>query len=235
MARLHIPVFQLVILLTSLLLVTSALANREIFPNTIESLHARYIDEVIAHQKYGVYAEHALQENYPAIAHLFRALAAAEAIHARNFASLLGYLGETPQMPSVKIKVLTTRKHLQQAAEVEAQEIDTEYPKILKNIKTENHSEAIRLITYAWQSEQQHRDLILQIKKAASWFFGMLVSRIEGEPTRYYVCQICGSTVTELPAGQCPVCSHPPADYREVPGFDPTKVRSIEEQTNLLD
>ena len=200
------------------------------YPKTIEALQDRYADEVVAHQKYGAYAEHALAEDYPAIAHLFRALAASEAIHARNFARLLRELGQEPRMPAVKFEVSTTRKHLQQAATVEADEIDSRYPKILEGIKAENHAEAIRYITYAWKAEQQHRELILQIKKAASWFFGMLVSRIEGDPTRYYVCQVCGATATELPAGQCPICDHPSSEYKEVPGFDVSRTRKKQEQ-----
>ena len=189
------------------------------YPKTTEALQARYADEVIAHQKYGAYAEHAQEEGYPAIAHLFRTLAAAEAIHARNFARLLKELNQEPQRPEVTFETSSTREHLQQAATVEADEIDKEYPKILKKIEAENHQEAIRFITYAWKSEQQHRDLILKIKKGASWFFGMLVSKIEGKPTRYYVCQVCGATVVELPANQCPICGHPPSDYTEVPGY----------------
>jgi rubrerythrin len=189
------------------------------YPETVKALQERYADEVTAHQKYGAYAEHALEEDYPAIAHLFRALAASEAVHARNFRRILESLGQEALAPVVKIEVSTTREHLRNAATVEADEIDTEYPKILEAIRGENHAEAIKYITYAWQAEQQHRDLILQIRKAASWFFGMLVSRIEGKPTRYYVCQVCGATTTELPEVQCPICDHPPAEYREVPGF----------------
>ena len=102
---------------------------------------------------------------------------------------------------------------------VEAEEIDTQYPAILDRISEEGHEETIGFITYAWKAEQQHRDLILKIKEAASWFFGMLVSKIEGNPTRYFVCRICGSTVMELPTVQCPICDHPPEEYREVPAF----------------
>ena len=100
-----------------------------------------------------------------------------------------------------------------------AEEIDREYPANLGRIDSEQHKEAIRHISYAWNAEQQHRDLILKIKKAASWYFGMLASKIEGSPTRYYVCQICGSTVNELPGSQCPICDHPPDQYREVSEF----------------
>lgn len=205
------------------------------YPQTIKALQERYADEIIAHQKYGAYAEQALAEDYPAIAHLFRALAASEAIHARNFARLLRELGQTPRMPAVKFEISTTRKHLQQAATVEAQEIDTRYPGILEDIKTENHEQAIRYITYAWKAEKQHRDLILKIKKAASWFFGMLVSRIEGDPTPYYVCQVGGATATELPVGQCPICGHPASNYKEVPGFDASRAAQKKEQQFIWD
>jgi rubrerythrin len=210
-------------------------AANSAYPKTIAALQERYSDEVIAHQKYGAYAEHALADGYPAIAHLFRALAASEAIHARNFARLLRELGQAPRMPEVKFEVSTTRRHLQQAATVEAEEIDTRYPKILEDIERENHEEAIRFITYAWKAERQHRDLILKIKKAASWFFGMLVSRIEGDPTRYYVCQVCGATAMELPTGQCPICGHPPSEYKEVPGFDASQTPRKQEQPFFMD
>ena len=195
------------------------MAAAEQYPHTVQALQERYADEIVAHRHYGAYANHAETEGYPAIAHLFRALAASEAVHARNFSRLLRELGVEPGDPPANIELSSTRAHLKRAATVEAAEIDTEYPAILERIEGEQHEQAIRFITYAWKAEQQHRDLILQIKKGASWFFGMLVSRIEGSPTRYYVCQICGSTVTELPGSQCPICDHPPEEYREVPQF----------------
>ena len=197
----------------------TALAVPDSYPLTMAALQERYADEIVAHRKYGAYAGHADKEGYPAIAHLFRTLAASEAVHARNFARLLRESGTEPQTPAIELVLSNTREHLKQAATVEANEIDQEYPAILENIQSEQHHQAIKFITYAWKAERQHRELILKIKKGASWFFGMLVSRIEGSPTRYYVCQICGSTVTELPGSQCPICDHPPEQYREVPEF----------------
>lgn len=217
------PPFSALGLIFSLLCVVppgvAAAGDPSLYPNTISALQARYADEVIAHRKYGAYATHALDEGYPAIAHLFKTLAASEGVHARNFAELLRDLGQTPVRPSPQVELSETREHLRQAASVEAEEIDQEYPAILERIKGEQHEQAIRFITYAWRAEQQHRDLILKIRKGASWFFGTLVDRIEGNPSRYYVCQVCGSTVTELPTGQCPICDHPPQQYREVVPF----------------
>ena len=201
------------------LLCAVARAGPNQYPQTAAALQERYADEVIAHQKYGAYAKDAFKEGYPAIAHLFRALAASEAVHAKNFARLLRELGRKPVRPLVEFELSSTREHLQHATTVEAAEIDKEYPAILDQIKAEQHEQSIRFITFAWKAEQQHRELILKIKKAASWYFGMLVSKIEGSPTSYYVCQVCGSTVKELPSSQCPICDHPPEQYQEVPEF----------------
>jgi rubrerythrin len=190
------------------------------YPETVQALQQRYADEIIAHQKYGFYAQQAEKENYPNIAHLFRSLAASETVHAHNFRRLLSGLGHEaipPEIPA--FPATTTRQNIRHASTVEANEIDKEYPAILETIRPENHEAAIRNITYAWEAERQHRDLILKIRKVSRKWFGLLAGHIEGIPTRYYVCQICGSTLTELPAEQCPVCKHPASNYSEVPGF----------------
>ena len=210
-------------------------AATQSYPLTTAALQERYADEITAHRKYGAYAQHAQDEGYPAIAHLFRALATSEAVHGENFARLLRELGQEPRPPDTDIELTSTRDHLQQAATVEAAEIDREYPAILARIKGENHADAQRFITFAWKAEQQHRELILSIKKAASWYFGMLVSKIEGNPTRYYVCRVCGSTVMELPGEQCPICAHPPENYREVPGFHNGTPAAAKQPKSFLD
>jgi rubrerythrin len=190
------------------------------FPKTTESLKQRYIDEVVAHQHYGAYAKKAEEEGYPNFAHLFRSLAASEAVHARNFKRLLTELGaEIPEPPVTGLQVAGTRDNIGRATTVETNEIDNEYPGILESIADENHQEAIENITYAWQAEKQHRELISKIHKAAKSWFSLLVERIEGKPSHYYVCQICGSTLTELPGNQCPICGHDVSNYQEVPGF----------------
>jgi rubrerythrin len=217
----RLPPFAAPCLLIALAMLTPPLGAEDsaAYPATVAATQERYADEVVAHQKYGAYARHALDEGYPGIAHLFQALAASEAVHAENFGDVLRELGQEPVMPSVQIELSSTREHLRQAATVEAEEIDREYPAILERIDGEGHERAIRFLTYAWRAEQQHRDLILKIKKGASWFFGTLVEKIEEGPSRYYVCQICGSTLGELPADQCPICEHSHDRYREVTGF----------------
>jgi rubrerythrin len=170
---------------------------------TIEALKERHQDEVTAHR---------------AIAHLFKSLAASEGVHARNFRNLLAGLKVDVKpiaIPGLQ-EVGTTRDNLKHASGVERDEIDREYPDILERIASEGNQDVITSITHAWKAEQQHRELIVKIHKAASRMFGLLVGRIEGGESHYHVCAVCGSTLTELPAHQCPICAEPVSSYREV-------------------
>jgi rubrerythrin len=58
--------------------------------------------------------------------------------------------------------------------------------------------------------------MIVKIHKAASRMFGLLVGRIEGGESHYHVCAVCGSTLNELPAQQCPICANLASSYRKV-------------------
>jgi rubrerythrin len=184
---------------------------------TAEALKARYIDEVNAYNKYNAYATRALSEEYPNIALLFTALATSESIHARNFEALLTKLGVTPpQVIELRHEVLSTKENLHHATAVEAEEIDNEYPRIIREITPEGHEAAIRNITYAWKAEKQHRDLIKKIQKNVKRWFSLVAKFIEREPAHYYVCDTCGSTLVKLPKNLCPICGGPVSNYREV-------------------
>jgi rubrerythrin len=209
---------KVLLLCLAVLMMQASLARAASNVLTIEALKERYQDEVTAHRAYTAYAERACAEGYPNIAHLFKALAASEGVHAHNFRDLLKGLGvdvEAIAIPEGQ-QAGTTRDNLKQASGVERDEIDREYPDILERIAGEGNQDAITSITYAWKAEQQHRDLIVKIHKAASRFFGLLVGRIEGGESHYHVCTVCGSTLTEPSGGQCPICSNPLSMYREV-------------------
>jgi rubrerythrin len=193
------------------------------YVRTIESLKKRYAEEVQAHRKYSVYTHKAIDDDYPHIAHLFKSLTQSEAIHARNFERLLLELGVTPEeLPNtsqIDFEVGSTKENLKHATAVETEEIDREYPAVLEYIKAEGHQQAITRITWAWKAEEQHRSLMGRIHAAASTWFGMLAAHIEAKSKRYYVCQVCGSMLTTLPAEQCPICGHPRTEYKEVEGY----------------
>ncbi|NNG08249.1 MAG: rubrerythrin [Desulfobacteraceae bacterium] len=185
------------------------------FPETIAVLKAAYKGEIQAFHTYLAYAEKANSEKYPNIAKLFIALASSERIHARNFRTLLVDLGvdvSDTQIP--QIEVSSTKKNLKRATKVELSEIDTKYPQSINKIESENHEAATRYLTYAWKAEKQHRDLIKKIQSGTGMLFGLLSKKIEGTPTQYFVCQNCGSTLTELPKEACPICQVSVSRYK---------------------
>ncbi|NNJ94358.1 MAG: rubrerythrin family protein [Halobacteria archaeon] len=188
------------------------------FTATIQALQERYQDEVEAHASYGKFSNKALAEDYPNSAYLFKSLAASEAIHARNFKRILDSLGvEVPREQLQLRPVESTKSNIMHATGVEADEIDHQYPAILERIKPENHQEAIDNLTWAWEAEKQHRDLLGRMQDAAKKWFRFLIAHIEGEFVDYHVCQICGSTLVERPAAHCPVCGRPASHYQLIP------------------
>jgi rubrerythrin len=187
------------------------------YPETISVLQTLYLDEIQAFNDYQAYAKKAASEKYPNIARLFITLSTSESIHARNFKKVLSNIGaEAEEVPGFEPKVSSTRKNLRLATAVELEEIDNKYPQFIKQITPENHAEAIQYITYAWESEKQHRELLKKIKSGTGIFFGLLTQKIEGSPSPYFVCQNCGSTLSEIPEATCPICGGPPAKYTEI-------------------
>ena len=191
------------------------------YPETISVLQILYQDEVQAFNDYQAYAKRAESEKYPNIARLFITLATSESIHARNFKKVLSDIGaEAQEVPGFEPKVSSTRKNLKRATAVELEEIDHKYPQFIKQITPENHAEAIQYITYAWEAEKQHRKLLKKIKSGTGIFFGFLAQKIEGSPSPYFVCQNCGSTLSEIPETTCPICGGPSAKYIEIKMYD---------------
>jgi rubrerythrin len=187
------------------------------YPKTVYTLQERYRDEVHAVHKYLAYAQQALSEDYPNIAYLFVTFAASESVHARNFKRLLSDLGvQVKEIPIPEFKVSSTKENLNDAATLEIEEINREYPRLIEHMKPENHEPAIRDITYAWKAEEQHHDLMEKVLSGTGIFFGLLAKKIEKTDVRFFVCQRCGSTVTVLPRDVCPICKSPVASYKEV-------------------
>ena len=187
------------------------------YPVTVSVIKVVFQDEARAHHTYIAYSQKASEENYPGIARLFIALATSESIHAANFKKVLSDIGIMIQeAPETKIKVGRTKANLKKATQVELDEIDKKYPGIIEKIKPENHGEAMRFITYAWESEKQHRDLIKEIKSGTGIFFNLLARKIEDTDADFVVCENCGSTLMELPLESCPICGKSVAHYKKI-------------------
>lgn len=188
------------------------------YPETVAVLQMLHGSEVRAQTRYLIFADVALAEGHKPVAHMFRALADSESVHANNFKRILGTLGvSTHPVDTTSIKAGSTKKNLRYATDVELAEIDKEYPRYLGRIKAEGHSEARQYITYAWEAERQHRELIQEIRSGTGIFFGLLLERFREGPEHYYVNQNCGATVHKRPDGPCPICQTPPETYKEIP------------------
>lgn len=195
---------------TALLSVSRAEAD---YTETIAVLKEAYAGELLAFHSYTAYARQARSESFPNIAYLFDTLAASEAVHAANFRTVLTELGGRVDDALPQFTVDYTKKNLRNASRVEIKEIDTKYPAFIERITPEKHEAALSYLQYAWQAEKQHRDLIQKIQSGTGIFFGILIKKIEEMPTQYFVCQNCGSTLTELPDQHCPICGTSVSNY----------------------
>jgi rubrerythrin len=186
-----------------------------VYAETIAALKKGVDGETKAHQQYVLFSRLAKADGYKGLAYLYTALAASELIHAQNYIRVLATLGEFKVEPEVpEIPVGTAKENLIYAAESEVNSIENTYPDLLRLLETEGHADAIAAVEYSWASHKQHRDIIAKIRRWSPSFFKTIARKIDESTDRYYVCRICGSTVTEAPKNACPVCKEPPGDYR---------------------
>jgi len=188
------------------------------YTETIAVLKLLYVSEIRARDHYLAFSEVALKEGHTNIAHLFKALADSEKVHAGNFSRILKTLEvPLPEVDPTPIEVSTTKDNLKYATNIELLEIDKHYPQYLKRIKPEMHDESLEYITYAWTAEKQHRDLIKDIQSGTGIFYNTLLNYFRSNPSRYYVNHNCGTTLTELPEDACPICHQPLETFEEIP------------------
>jgi rubrerythrin len=216
-----ILIFTLVVLISFSLNRTRTVAEENKNANyceTISVLQELYKAEIIASKTYSEFVLKAEKEKYYSVSRLFSALGESETVHARNFKNILNDLGvEAKNFPDPDIKISDTKTNLKWALKVELSEIDTNYPNIIKKIKIEGNKRALKDITYAWQSEMQHRDLIKKMKSVLGFFFGKIVDKLK-EANDYHVCQRCGSTFFKLPETSCIICGSPVSMYKQIKG-----------------
>ena len=162
---------------------------------TEEFLKAAFSGESQAHMKYLIFAEKAEEEGLKNIARLFRAIAYAEYVHARNHLKELGMVG-------------VTKDNLQAAIEGETYEVQEMYPVYNNTAKMQGEKGAERSTKYALEAEKIHAALYSKAKQTV----------IEGkdiEIRKIYICPKCGYTVEGEPPERCPVCGLPREKFKE--------------------
>lgn len=194
-----------------------AAAAVERYPKSIEALKNGFASETAAHRRYVEFGRHANSEGYRGLAYLYTALATSELIHAQTYTRVLAELGEPIPRPEIAaIPAGSVKENLIYAAEREIDSIEDIYPRFLQSVEGEGHAGVISAIQYSWSSHKQHLEIIEKIRRWSPSFFESVARKIEEKTDRYYVCQVCGSTVTEIPVGGCPICAESAANYRSI-------------------
>ena len=145
---------------------------------------------------------------------MFAAFAVSEGVRARNCKGLVMRLAGQANAGPTTIK-RGTKKPNPIAAVDDA--IDNLFPRTLERIRPEGNTEATRLVTFARESEQQHRDLIQKIRRCSPILFEWDAKAVDEKSGLWSVCQTCSSTLNEVPSPNCPVFGNPPEQYHQVP------------------
>ncbi len=152
--------------------------------DTEKFLKEAFAGESQANRKYTSFAAKADKEGFPQAAKLFRAAAAAEAIHAANHLRALK-------------AVKSTKENLEAALSGENEEWEKMYPAMILAAKTEGNKAAETSFHYANEVEKIHSALYKKL-------LGDLGTSQEAFP--YFVCPYCGNTVEREAPGKCSVC-----------------------------
>ncbi|MBU3665333.1 MAG: rubrerythrin family protein [Chthoniobacterales bacterium] len=189
------------------LLCAVAPAKAEVSAQLVKDLNEAFQGESNASNRYAQFARKAEQDGYPEVAKLFRATSASEAIHRdAHKEAILKLGGKVEKFQLEEVKPGSTAENLKAAIKGETYENEKMYPEFIALAKKENARPAMRSLRFAMETEKAHAKLY----EAALKNLGK-----QGK-INYYVCQVCGMTVTKLPAEKCSVCREPVDEYEEI-------------------
>ncbi|UCC34088.1 MAG: rubrerythrin family protein [Candidatus Bathyarchaeota archaeon] len=160
---------------------------------TANNVHTAFVEEAKAHQRLLMFAKKAEEEKLPQIAHLFRAVAAAEGIHSRRHFALLE-------------SVADTQTNLERAFQSETAVNGIYYPQMLREAEEEGEETSALVFSQARDVEDGHAKLY---KRA-------LDHLIAETSTEYYVCAVCGHIAERKLPENCPICGAPQSKFEKV-------------------
>ena len=155
--------------------------------STLDNLKEAFAGESQANRKYLAFGERAENDGFPGIAKLFRAVAAAETIHAHAHLRAMGGIKDTVE-------------NLKAAMAGEKEEFTDMYPPMVAQATAEGHKKAERSMHDALEVEKVHFELFTKALAAIEGGadLGEIVVRI---------CPNCGHTVIGEAPDKCPVCA----------------------------
>jgi rubrerythrin len=161
---------------------------------TGENLKAAFAGESQANRRYLAFAKQAEKDGNPMVARLFRAVAAAETVHAHNHLRVMDGVG-------------TTADNLKAAIAGENYEVISMYPEFIADAEKEGDKKASTTFKWAWEVEQEHEQLF----KQALAQLGSMAGELE-----IWVCPVCGHTHIGTPPAKCPVCNTPGDRFEKI-------------------
>lgn len=165
-------------------------------PKTTDDLHAAFAGESQANRKYLAFAKKADADGLSQVAKLFRAVAAAETVHAHSHLRALDGVGSTAD-------------NLKTAIAGENYEWVTMYPEFIKDAETESMKRALASFKFAWEVEKVHEELYRKALVAVE-------AQQDTPAVDYYVCPTCGYTHEGPLQGNCPVCKTSAAKFERI-------------------
>ena len=174
--------------------------------------------ETNAKRKYEIYAEKAREENLPEIAHLFKAISTAEAIHIKNHSKALEVITNSKvnvddfvevNEDTLKNDAKDTKSNLIDAINGETYETKQMYKNFVKNSKKEGIEVAELSFTLARKAEKIHA-------KIFSDYLKKLEKNENIDKQQIFVCQICGNVEFDGPPSVCPICDHTQKFFKEI-------------------
>jgi rubrerythrin len=174
---------------------------------TLKNLNNAYRGESNASNEYAKFAEKASSEGYPQVAKLFRAASASEATHSKTHkAAILKLGGKVEAFQLDPVTPGSTADNLKASIKDEIHESTKMYPGFIATAKADEAPAAIRSFTFAMEAEKEHAKL----------FQEALHTLGKNAPADYYVCQVCGMTLKEVPAKKCPSCHGSRDEYKKI-------------------
>lgn len=162
---------------------------------TQRNVYEAFVGEAKAYHRLLAFARKAEEEDYPQIAKLFRAVAAAEGVHAARHLRLLG-----------ETAVQGTEENLQSSFERETTVNQVYYPKFIHEAEEEGDRAAALTFSQAQDVEAGHTALY---KRA-------LNAMLSDEVHDYYVCRVCGYVAEREAPDRCPICGANREQFRLV-------------------
>ena len=151
---------------------------------TNNNLAYAFAAESAASARNEAFAKKAEKENYPQLARLFRALAAAETVHANKYLLIL------------RGKVGSSEENLKYAFENDINANEDEYNRLLQGAIDEGIGGAEKFFSQSKEVASIHADMYIKA----------LETLLNDKDQKYFVCNICGFINEDAAPEKCSIC-----------------------------